>query len=147
MLFQLISIGNDRIKLENQLRNIKKEKRSMSRSHPNRLSSPEEIQRFPRKSKEGDASEGGESGSGSDHCTKSDENDEESDIFFDTDKTIKNNRSFSKSGSFSRSGSFSQLIGKEEVFSKFRRHSFRVGFFADEDTAGNDNEISRAETM
>ena len=137
IIFQLLSICHDRVKLENQLRDIKKEKRNqdekrerikdtqLKKSHIRKTSSS--VQSSKDTIFDNTSCSGVSDTTGGDECssvtsTSSGDEDSDTDIF---------EQDNNKPDDEFRSNSFS--APKVEVFNNFRRHSFRVGYFADED--------------
>ena len=127
MLFQLISIGNARIKLENQLRSVKKEKRWLVKTTAD-----------PDMSQNGTLAATGSRGfsrgggswqqSAATAATEQSSEEESDDDTFDGESSA--NEDVLNSGASSLR---SPIFEKQEVFSKYRRHSFRVGYFDEED--------------
>lgn len=127
MLFQLVSIGNDRVKLENQLRGLKGEKRRLAKAR-------QEVS---------PASSRGEMLRGRSRCDTGSSMRSEDESAVDAEDAMETD-SFSESVSDTGTlgsgiGQRSRTDSKEQVFAKYRRHSFRVGYFEEEDKEGSNS--------
>lgn len=133
VLFQLISIANDRIKLENQLRELKKEKRRMTKGTSGSVGSrigmisPTESRASSRGASRSTSGARAEPLRESSTAAESDDSDEDDDNFDHLSKTTEGTET---SGSLSLQN---HTLDKDKLFAKYRRHSFRVGYFDEED--------------